>query len=79
MTAQKKGGIRFDPIEKSLVSGCAAYLRSRDAVLRGIARGGRHRAEQGNTAVSGVCGNWITENKTEKPAAYRSFSRASAG
>ncbi len=54
-------GDRIDSIEKSRNSGCAAYLRSRDAVLRSMARRGGNRAEQGNPAVSGVCGNWITK------------------
>ena len=31
-------GDRIDSIEKSRNSGCAAYLRSRDAVLRDLAR-----------------------------------------
>ena len=54
-------GDRIDSIEKSRNSGYAAYLRSCDAVLRSMARRGRDRAEQGNTAVFGVCGNWITK------------------
>ena len=57
----KERGDRIDSIEKSRNSGCAAYLRSRDAVLRSMARRGGNRAEQGNPAVSGVCGNWITK------------------
>ena len=57
----KERGDRIDSIEKSRNSGCAAYLRSCDAVLRSMARRGRDRAEQGNPAVSGVCGNWITK------------------
>ena len=72
----KERGDRIDSIEKSRNSGCAAYLRSRDAVLRSMARRGRDRAEQGNTAVFGVCGNWITKMRRRKKAAYRSFSHA---
>lgn len=69
-------GDRIDSIEKSRNSGYAAYLRSCDAVLRSMARRGRDRAEQGNTAVFGVCGNWITKMRRRKKAAYRSFSHA---
>ena len=69
-------GDRIDSIEKSRNSGYAAYLRSCDAVLGSMARRGRDRAEQGNTAVFGVCGNWITKMRRRKKAAYRSFSHA---
>ena len=72
----KGRGGQIDSIEKSRISDCAAYLRSRDAVLRSMARRGRDRAEQGNTAVFGVCGNWITKMRRRKKAAYRSFSHA---
>ena len=72
----KGRGDRIDSIEKSRISGCTAYLRSRDAVLRCMARRGGDRAEQGNTAVSGVCGNWITKMRRRKKAAFRSFSHA---
>ena len=54
-------GDRIDSIEKSRNSGYAAYLRSCDAVLRSMARRGGNRFKQGNPAVSGVCGNWITK------------------
>ena len=57
----KERGDRIDSIEKSCNSVCAAYLRSRDAVLRSVARRGGNRFKQGNPAVSGVCGNWITK------------------
>ena len=70
----KERGDRIDSIEKSRISGCAAYLRCCDAVLRSMARRGRDRAEQGNTAVFGVCGNWITKMRRRKKAAYSSFS-----
>ena len=70
----KERGDRIDSIEKSRISGCAAYLRSRDAVLRSMARRGGNRAEQGDPAVFGVCGNWITKMRRRKKAAYRSFS-----
>ena len=72
----KERGDRIDSIKKSRISGCAAYLRCCDAVLRSMARRGRDRAEQGNTAVFGVCGNWITKMRRRKKAAYRSFSHA---
>ena len=72
----KERGDRIDSIEKSRISGCAAYLRSRDAVLRSMARRGGNRAEQGDPAVFGVCGNWITKMRRRKKAAYRSFSHA---
>ena len=75
----KGRGDRIDSIEKSRNSGCAAYLRSCDAVLRDLARGGGYRAKQGNTAVFGVCGNWITKRGKRKKAAYRSFSHVSEG
>ena len=75
----KGRGDRIDSIEKSRISGCTAYLRSCDAVLRSMARRGRDRAEQGNTAVFGVCGNWITKMRRRKKAAYRSFSHAFGG
>ena len=39
----KERGDRIDSIEKSCNSGCAAYLRSRDAVLRDLAGGGGYR------------------------------------
>ena len=57
----KERGDRIDSIEKSRISSCAAYLRNRDAVLRSMARRGGYRSEQGNPAVFGVCGNWITK------------------
>ena len=72
----KERGDRIDSIEKSRISGCAAYLRCCDAVLRSMARRDRDRAEQGNTAVFGVCGNWITKMRRRKKAAYRSFFHA---
>ena len=75
----KERGDRVVSIKKSRISGPASYLRRGDAVLRSPARGGRYRAEQGNTAVFGVCGNWITENQTKKRAALRNFSHASEG
>ena len=72
----KERGDRIDSIEKSRNSGCAAYLRSRDAVLRSMARRGGDRVKQGDPAVFGVCGNWITKIRIRKKAAYHSFSRA---
>ena len=57
----KGRGDRIDSIEKSRISGCAAYLRSRNAMLGSITRRGGYRAEQGDPAVFGVCGNWITK------------------
>ena len=72
----KERGDRIDSIEKSRISGRAAYLRCCDAVLRSMARRNRDRAEQGNTAVFGVCGNWITKMRRRKKAAYHSFSHA---
>ena len=72
----KGRGDRIDSIEKSRNSGYAAYLRSCDAMLGSMARRDRDRAEQGNTAVSGVCGNWITKMRRRKKAAFRSFSHA---
>ena len=75
----KERGDRIDSIKKSRASGGASCMRSCHAVLRELARRGRYRAEQGNTAVFGVCGNWITENQTKKRAAFRNFSHASEG
>ena len=72
----KGRGDRIDSIEKSRFSGCAAYLRNCDAVLRSLARRGGYRAKQGDPAVFGVCGNWITKMRRRKKAAYRSFSHA---
>ena len=72
----KGRGDRIDSIEKSRISGCAAYLRSRDAVLRELTRRDGYRAKQGDPAVFGVCGNWITKMRRRKKAAYRSFSHA---
>ena len=72
----KGRGDRIDSIEKSRISGCDAYLRSRDAVLRSLARRGGDRVKQGDSAVFGVCGNWITKMRRRKKAAYRSFSHA---
>ena len=57
----KERGDRIDSIEKSRISGCTAYLRSCDAGLGSMARRGGNRAEQGDPAVFGVCGNWITK------------------
>ena len=75
----KGRGDRIDSIEKSRITGCAARLRSRDAVLRSLARRGGFRAEQGDTTVLGVCGNWITKmQRRKKRAAYRSFFHAFA-
>ena len=71
----KGRGDRIDSIEKSRISGCTAYLRSCDTVLRSLARRGGYRAKQGDPAVFGVCGNWITKMRRKK-AAYRSFSHA---
>ena len=62
----KGRGDRIDSIEKSRITGCAARLRSRDAVLRSLARRGGFRAEQGDTTVLGVCGNWITKMRRRK-------------
>ena len=72
----KGRGDRIDSIEKSRFSGCAAYLRNCDAVLRSLARRGGYRAKQGDQAVFGVCWNWITKMRRRKKAAYRSFSHA---
>ena len=72
----KERGDRIDPIEKSRFSGCTAYLRSRDAMLGSITRRGGYRTKQGDPAVFGVCGNWITKMRRRKKAAYRSFSHA---
>ena len=72
----KGRGDRIDSIEKSRITGCTAYLRSRDAVLRELTRRGGDRVKQGDPAVSGVCGNWITKMRRRKKAAYRSFSHA---
>ena len=72
----KERSDRIDSKEKSRISDCTDYLRNYDAVLRSSARRGRNRVKQGNPTVFGVCGNWITGNKTRKKAAYRSFSRA---
>ena len=77
--ATKERGDRVVSIKKGRISGPASYLRSGDAVLRSPARGGRYRAEQGNTAVFGVCGNWITKNRRKKEAVYRSSSHAFDG
>ena len=41
----KGRGDRIDSIEKSRISGCAAYLRSRNAMLGSITRRGGYRAE----------------------------------
>ena len=73
----KGRGGQIDSIEKSRISDCAAYLRSRDAVLRSMARRGGDRVKQGDPAVFGVCWNWITKiRRRRKKAAYRSFSHA---
>ena len=72
--ATKERGDRVVSIKKGRISGPASYLWSGDAVLRSHARGGRYRAEQGNTAVFGVCGNWITVNEVRKKAG--AFRRA---
>ena len=72
----KGRGDRIDPIEKSRFSGCTAYLRSRDAMLGSITRRGGYRTKQGDPAVFGVCGNWITKMRRRKKAAYRSFFHA---
>jgi hypothetical protein len=72
----KGRGGQIDSIEKGRVSGCTAYLRSCDAVLRSLARRGGDRVKQGDPAVFGVCGNWITKMQRRKKAAYRSFSHA---
>ena len=69
-------------IKKSLASNRAAYRRSRNAVLRSLARRGGYRTEQGDQTVSGVCGNWIKRNLliiknptvTKKP--YHNFYHA---
>ena len=72
----KGRGDRIDPIEKSRFSGCTAYLRSRDAMLGSITRRGGYRTKQGDPAVFGVCGNWITKMRRRKKTAYRSFFHA---
>ena len=74
----KERGDRVVSIKKGRISGPASYLRRGDAVLRSPARGGRYRAEQGNTAVFGVCGNWITVNTVKKEGAFRRASPAFA-
>ena len=69
-------------IKKSLASNRAANRRSRNAVLRSVARRGGYRTEQGDQTVSGVCGNWIKRNLliiknptvTKKP--YHNFYHA---
>lgn len=66
MRAQKEGVTELIRSKKSRITGCAARLRSRDAVLRSLARRGRFRAEQGDTTVLGVCGNWITKCEEEE-------------
>ena len=72
----KGRGDRIDSIEKSRISICSAYLRSRNAMLGSITRRGGYRAKQGDPAVFGVCGNWITKMRRRKKAAYRSFFHA---
>ncbi len=62
----KGRGDRIDSIEKNAFSGCTAYLRNCDAVLRSLARRGGYRAKQGGPAVFGVCGNWITKMRRRK-------------
>ena len=57
----KGRGDRIGSFEKSRISDCAAYLRSRDAMLRDPTRRVGYRAEQSDPAVFGVCGNWITK------------------
>ena len=57
----KGRGDRIDSIEKSRISICSAYLRSRNAMLGSITRRGGYRTKQGDPAVFGVCGNWITK------------------
>ena len=57
----KGRGDRIGSFEKSRISGCTAYLRSCDAVLRSMAWRGGDRVKQGDPAVFGVCGNWITK------------------
>lgn len=75
----KERGDRIDSKEKSRISGCTDYLRNYDAVLRSSARRSRNRVKQGNPAVFGVCGNWITKNRRKKEAVYRSSSHAFDG
>ena len=72
----KGRGDRIDSIEKSRISGCTAYLRSCDALLRSMAWRGGDRVKQGDPAVFGVCGNWMTKVRRRKRVAYRSFSHA---
>ena len=78
MGARERGD-RIDPVEESRASGYTACLRCGDAGLWCLARGSRHRAEQGDPAVFGVCGNWITKNRRKKEAVYRSSSHAFDG
>ena len=75
----KERSDRIDSKEKSRISDRADYLRNYDAVLRSSAWRGRNRVKQGNPAVFGVCGNWITKNRRKKEAVYRSFSHAFDG
>ena len=75
----KERSDRIDSKEKSRISDRTDYLRNYDAVLRSSARRGRDRVKQGNPAVFGVCGNWITKNRRKKEAVYRSSSHAFDG
>lgn len=62
----KERSDRIDSKEKSRISDRTDYLRNYDAVLRSSAWRGRNRVKQGNPAVFGVCGNWITKNRRKK-------------
>ena len=73
MRAQKKGVTELILIEKSRFSGCTAYLRSRDAMLGSITRRGGYRTKQGDPAVFGVCGNWITKMRRRKKGGVSQF------
>ena len=42
-------------------------------MLRSSARRGRNRVKQGNPAVFGVCGNWITKNRRKKGGGVSQF------
>ena len=75
----KERSDRIDSKEKNRISDRTDYLRNYDAVLRSSAWRGRNRVKQGNPAVFGVCGNWITKNRRKKEAVYRSFFHAFDG
>lgn len=71
----KERSDRIDSKEKSRISDCTDYLRNYDAVLRSSARRGRNRVKQGNPAVFGVCGNWITKNRRKRGGVSQFLSR----